>query len=93
MRKAEFMNLEDLRREIDRLDSQLIRLISRRMKLAERIGLFKKNGKKEVRDKKREEEIIKNVKNRANKSGLNGKIAVKIWKILISQSRKIQKNE
>jgi chorismate mutase len=50
--------LRDLRREIDEIDAELIRLLDRRVELARRIGRIKKEMGVEVHDHKREKEVL-----------------------------------
>ena len=48
------MSLEDLRKEIDKIDSRLIELLSRRVKIAENIGNEKVSTGRRIEDKKRD---------------------------------------
>ncbi len=84
------MNLEDLRSKIDVTDKQLIMLISRRMRLASKIGILKKDNGEKVQDFKREEEVLNKVKKTANRAGININTVLKIWKILIREAKKNQ---
>jgi chorismate mutase len=51
-------SLRDLRREIDKVDAELIKLLDRRVELARRIGMIKREMGIEVRDFEREQEVI-----------------------------------
>jgi len=51
------MDLDEMRKEIDDIDSQLAKLINKRMKLSKDIGEFKKEKGLAVFDAKREEEL------------------------------------
>lgn len=51
------MDLEDYRKEIDRLNAELADVISRRMNVVEEIGEYKKQNGIEVRDEEREERV------------------------------------
>ncbi len=84
------MNLEDLRSKIDVTDKQLIRLISRRMKLSSKIGILKKDSGEKIQDFKREEDVLNSVKKTANRAGININMVLKIWKILIREAKKNQ---
>ena len=53
--------LADIRKEIDRIDAEVTRLLERRMTLALRAGEEKKKTGKPVRDEKREEEILSGI--------------------------------
>ena len=52
------MNLQGLRNQIDRLDSQLLRLLNRRASLALRVGTLKKRQGRRRFDPQREQEIL-----------------------------------
>lgn len=51
--------IQDLRRQIDALDDEILELLARRISLANQIGEIKKHCKQEIKDKKREEEILR----------------------------------
>lgn len=82
--------LDDLRSRIDRIDSKLLELISKRLKLAKEIGMLKIQSRKQIQDKNREKEILKKIILKAAHLGLDGKITTKIWKIIIGHSKFIQ---
>lgn len=53
------MALDELREELDNLDDELITLFKRRMEIAKKIGGYKKLKDLPIRDRERENEIIK----------------------------------
>ncbi len=81
------MNLETVRRRIDRIDADLLNLLERRMELALETARFKPA----VADPVRERRIVARLEARASKSGLlaPGFIAV-IYALIFEQSRKNQ---
>ena len=79
------MNLEKLREEIDKLDKEILSLITQRQKCVEKVALVK-NNKDLVVDKKRIEEVIRRVKRLAKEKGLSEKIAESLWRKLIELS-------
>ncbi|MDD4545913.1 MAG: prephenate dehydratase [Oscillospiraceae bacterium] len=56
------MDLSDIRREIDTIDSELIKLICRRMDCSERVAEYKAANNMAILNEKREKEIINRVK-------------------------------
>lgn len=52
------MDLEDYRREIDRVNREIVDAISRRMNIVEEVGEYKKEHDMDVKDEEREE-IVK----------------------------------
>ncbi len=51
-------DLEELRLDIDKIDSEIVDIISRRMEIVDKILDFKKESGKGVRDRKREKKVI-----------------------------------
>ena len=51
-------SIEEIRRDIDRIDQQIAPLLTERLALAREIGQLKKAYSMPVRDEKREEEIL-----------------------------------
>lgn len=80
--------LESLRKKIDVLDSALVKLISKRLKLARKIGKYKKKKGLKIIDKKREKEILLDVEKKARKYGIDEKFLQNIFKRRIKESRK-----
>ncbi len=63
------MDLSDIRVEIDKIDSELIQLLERRMDCAKAVGEYKLAHNIPILDKKRQEEILDKVEQRAEKYG------------------------
>ncbi len=55
------MDLYALRKEIDRIDEQILNLLSKRAHYAIQIGKFKSQNELSIHSHEREEQIIKNV--------------------------------
>ena len=56
------MKLEDLRNNIDKTDTKIVKLIGERIKIAEEIGEEKKKQGKKIEDWERENRVLENVK-------------------------------
>lgn len=76
------MSLNELRKQIDDLDTQIISLLSQRLQLVKMVGLYKLNHVCSIRDKGREEEILVRIRNLAAEYKLNPQIIERIFKIL-----------
>ncbi len=50
--------IKDFRKEIDKIDEEIVKLLLRRMDLAKRVGELKKKDNLAVKDRLREKEII-----------------------------------
>ena len=65
------MSLEDLRKQIDELDTQIVKLIAERMTVTRDIGNEKKEAGKPIEDKAREQAVLEKVKSLARIENLN----------------------
>ena len=82
--------LELLRAELDECDKQIIRLLQQRLELARRIGMYKVDHNLPVLDEKRERELISDRRRQA--SGLSGDLVDSLFKLIMTESRRIQAN-
>jgi chorismate mutase len=73
------MSLEEIRKEIDVLDDQIIDLLEKRLNIAKQAKAFKKK----VKDCKREDEILQKIKS---------KYIQNIYPAIFENSRKIQED-
>ena len=81
--------LRDYRKKIDLIDKKIVKLIVIRFKLIKKIAVYKKKNKIKITDKKREMQVIKNIKKHSSKS--NQKFVMSILKNIVDYSKKIQK--
>jgi len=81
--------LELLRKEIDKIDEQLVMLFEKRMELANKIGDIKKQKGMEVFDPQREEEVIKKAVGRLRNKDLSEELKM-FFRSLMDSSKKIQ---
>ena len=74
--------LSILRKKLDLVDNQLLNLIKIRANYVKSV-LSLKEFKKEIIDKKRIKIILKNIKNKSLKKGIDPRISHRIWKNMI----------
>ena len=74
--------LDIIRFKLDKLDNKLLSLVKHRTKLVDEV-LKIKEFKKEIVDKKRINIILKKIKAKSIKQGINPKITNRIWKNMI----------
>ena len=74
--------LSKIRKELDKLDNILIKIIKKRTNLVKRV-LALKERKNQIVDQKRIKLILKNIKNKSIKNNIDPKITNKIWKNMI----------
>ena len=74
--------LSKIRKELDKLDDSLIKIIKKRTNLVKRV-LALKERKNQIVDQKRINLILRNIKKKSLKNNIDPKITNKIWKNMI----------
>ncbi|NBB92407.1 MAG: prephenate dehydrogenase/arogenate dehydrogenase family protein [Gammaproteobacteria bacterium] len=85
--------LRSLRDELDGVDTELIELATRRQQLVSDIGRLKKSHGRQLRDFKREREVIDGVRKAAESKGLDPGLAEDLFQRLIEASLTRQEQE
>ena len=70
------------RNKVDQIDQKIFNLIKKRTQIIKYILSLKKF-KKEIVDRKRNNEIFKKIKNKSIKNGIDPKITARIWNAMI----------
>ena len=84
------MSLERLRKQIDEIDSRIVKLIAERMAVTRNIGSEKKEIGKPIEDKAREQAVLEKVKKLAQSENLNPEEIEKIYQRIFSASKEVQ---
>lgn len=84
------MTIDDLRREIDRLDGELLRIFNQRANLALQIGELKKTAGLPVYDPGREKRIFQRMKEE-NPGPLDDQAIVRLFERVIDESRRLER--
>lgn len=85
------MNLDELRSQIDALDEQIIVLLTKRLQIAQKIGIIKKEtSSAPLCDPKREAEILKKVSQKVDNTELKVNL-IKIYQEILNESKAAQK--
>ena len=71
------------RKKIDQLDQRIFNLLKKRTQII-RYMLSLKKFKNEIVDKKRNSEILKRIRNKSIRNGIDPKITKRIWQSMIS---------
>ncbi|KKQ67367.1 MAG: T-protein [Candidatus Daviesbacteria bacterium GW2011_GWA2_38_24] len=87
------MDLTKLRKEIDQVDARLLELISKRVSVVKKIGEYKKQVGKPIRDPQREQERIDTLAKQGQKLGLGRKSIEKIWRTFFEVSYTIEESK
>lgn len=85
--------LKSLRNELDGVDAELIGLASRRQQLVSEIGRIKKRHGRQLRDFRREREVLDGVRRAAESKGLDPGLAEDLFERLIEASLTRQERE
>ncbi|MBD2867442.1 chorismate mutase [Paenibacillus arenilitoris] len=79
----ESSRLDELRRDIDRLDTEIIALLAERFKLTEDVGLYKAANRLEPQDSLRESKQFEKIARLSNDVSLNPDYATAIYRCLM----------
>ena len=77
-----YTKIKKIRKNLDFIDNKLLDLIKKRALLVNQI-LKQKKYKNQIVDKKRINQILKNIKSKSIKKKIDPKISNKIWKSMI----------
>ena len=86
------MDLNELRKEIDSVDREIVALFEKRLEISERIAACKQSTGKPVRDEAREAEKIAQVKDLTH-TDFGRKHIEELYTLLMSLSRKLQEEK
>ena len=74
--------LKQARNKVDQLDQEIFNLVKKRTQIVKyMLGL--KKSRKEIVDRKRNNEIFRKIKDKSIKNGIDPKITKRIWKAMI----------
>lgn len=85
------MSLARLRKEIEKLDRQLLETLARRFDGVNQIARLKEQGKLPVFSREREEVLYRNYKEWAQKLDLSQKMVKSLFQIILKESRQVQR--
>ena len=74
--------LNSLRKQLDKLDNDLLEIIKKRTSIVKQV-LSTKEYKYEIVDKKRINKVLSNIRNKSLKNNIDPKITNRIWKNMI----------
>ena len=81
-----------MRRRIDLIDRQLLRLLNRRALLALEIGRFKKRRRWPVFDARREAAVLRHV-TRANRGPLSARAVQRVFEAILRECRRRERHQ
>jgi chorismate mutase/prephenate dehydratase len=84
------MSLDDLRKKIDSIDTDIVRLIGERIKIAREIGGEKRSQGRQVNDRAREKRVLSHIKALARSENLDQEVIEDIYQQIITACRRTQ---
>ena len=84
------MSLEELRKEIDRIDNEILSRLIKRKNIVKEIAKIKKELGKPILDEEREQQLIEKLKLKSNEKGLDRDFIGSLYGIIIKNSREEQ---
>lgn len=85
------MTLDELRRNIDRVDEVLVRLLNERARCACEVGRLKKEQGVEVYQPEREKEVLRHVRNVAAEGPLGPDAIGRLFERIIDEARRLER--
>ena len=82
--------IENLRKRIDEINDNILKLLGEREKICKEIGGIKKQNGMAIKDEKREEEIFSKLREKAKELDLDEEHVEKLFRLIIKNSRKIE---
>ena len=83
--------LEDLRKDIDRVDEVLVRLLNERARCACEIGRIKKEQKVEIYQPEREKQVLEHVKSVAAEGPLEPEAIARLFERIMDEARRLER--
>lgn len=80
------VTLDELREEIDKLDTSVLEVLKRRMEISEAIGKYKKENDITILQTRRYDEIMNNRKEKGAKMGLSDEFLTKLFESIHEES-------
>jgi chorismate mutase/prephenate dehydratase len=85
------MDLQNLRKQIDRIDLQILELLNKRSTIGQKIGKIKRELAQPIYDPQREEELLRELEQK-NKGPITSGAIRSIYREVFSSSRSLQKS-
>ena len=87
--REELKKIDNLRKKIDKIDLQLVKLLNERAAYADQIGIIKRILDKPVYVPEREEQVIKNIQ-AENPGPLSANAVKRLYERIIDESRRLE---
>ena len=88
MEKIHNLQLIKFRKEIDKIDLELIKILTKRFGITDKVRLFKAKNNLPIEDRNRESEIMQRMEEFAQKYKLNPQLPKAILKLIIREVKR-----
>ncbi|MCB1588147.1 MAG: chorismate mutase, partial [Xanthomonadales bacterium] len=85
--------LDDLRRQLDEVDARLVQAMAERQSLVAQVGQVKLASGGQLRDFRRERQVLDHIRQRASNCGLDPNLAEDVMRRLIGSSLTTQEQD
>lgn len=85
--------ISPLRRDIDELDRELLKILKRRFRVVEKIGQIKKEYNTKLLDKARWQLVINNIRLKAKEENLNPDFVEDLWNLIHKEALRIEEEK
>lgn len=86
------ITLEELRKEIEKIDETIINELAKRKNLVVKIGGIKEKEGKEILDQERENQLMKRYSELSKQYGLQNEFIENLFKLIMTYSKEVQKH-
>ena len=83
--------LDNLRKNIDKLDEQIVELLAKRIEIVKKIGEFKKQNNLPIVDKNRFDKVLERVEKKAIQRGLSPNFVKELYEVIHKYSCEVEK--
>lgn len=83
-------SLETLREEINRIDEDIIGLLSKRMEVVKKVAVLKKSKGISIEDRDREKNIFLRIEREAKRDNISENFVLEVFGLILSHSKSIQ---
>lgn len=87
------MNIEEMRKQINDVDIEIIRALTKRMDIVKMIAQYKQDNNLPVLQKEREKELLLARKKLATELGVDELFVENVFKRILKESRRIQRTK
>ena len=86
-------NIQKLRKRIDEIDEQILRLLGERAEICKSIGLLKRDQGMPITDMSRENEVYAKIKVKAADFGLDPDLAEEVYRQIVNMCSSVQEQK